>query len=543
MHTEIFSHRVKDAHEHMADLFFDLGCAYHLTPPPESSSSGPSSGSGSGVPTPTHRPEIPGLTPAGFCQYFTTCFLAYPDEEFHRFEKIIADISRRHPDDDGSGSGNGSGVVDMLPRPFIRSLLPARHDPAARKMLTRAFGDLARGLKLASYSPIAAVVVSPLRLAPVTTATRSGALTSSSTSPSAVALHSEKRDVMGAAYSSRRHSVPGATILRTKDGGGSCSSGEDGGKYTRHHHPRGADKDEVRDRHRDNEYYDTQKVVSTRQFNSPQSPREARTPSDKIITPTSTSAADNHHHHGHESDYFNGNHNHHYQHSSRRYHPHHQPQLHHHQHQHQPQRRHSSGLITTPVDPHPSPSERTYTTRPKSNTQVTTPSSGPGTGTGAVSPTTSRSYSISHMPPPHTPLLPHPAPLPPPPPPSSNAANSTAGSPTSIALPPPPVGPFASSSTPTTTRQQFLVGPTQQQSRGAPLAITTQGWHGSSGGGAGSSSSGGGGGGGSSTILEVIDRGPTWDEVLRAQKAVDVGTGGGASHRLRGVRRSDTVPI
>ncbi|RYP34366.1 hypothetical protein DL766_003015 [Monosporascus sp. MC13-8B] len=126
---ELFGSRARDAPERIADVFFGLDCAYHLTPPPDQ---------------PGSRPRVPGLTPAGFSRYLTASLLAYPDEEFRRLERIAADAA------DGPGS---AGVAALLPRPLIRCLLPARPDPGAQRLFAAAFEDLARHLPKPPPSP------------------------------------------------------------------------------------------------------------------------------------------------------------------------------------------------------------------------------------------------------------------------------------------------------------------------------------------------------------------------------------------------------
>ncbi|RYP28017.1 hypothetical protein DL767_007417 [Monosporascus sp. MG133] len=119
--AELFGSRARDAPERIADISFGLACAYHLTPPPDQ---------------PGSRPCISGLTPAGFSRYLTASRLVYPDEKFRRLERIAAD---------GDGPGSGGGA-ELLPRPLIRCLLPARPDPGARRTFAAAFEDLAHHL-------------------------------------------------------------------------------------------------------------------------------------------------------------------------------------------------------------------------------------------------------------------------------------------------------------------------------------------------------------------------------------------------------------
>ncbi len=59
----MFRRRTYDVDKHIADLYHDLGCEYHLVPI-----------------EPRARPTVPGLTPAGFSQWIIVNIRAYPDE-------------------------------------------------------------------------------------------------------------------------------------------------------------------------------------------------------------------------------------------------------------------------------------------------------------------------------------------------------------------------------------------------------------------------------------------------------------------------------
>ncbi|KAK7755894.1 hypothetical protein SLS62_002181 [Diatrype stigma] len=397
---EIFSLRTtgdRDArahHERVADLFSDLGCAYHLAPPPDPPAGAPFT-------TPSPRPQIPGLTPAGFCRYFTTCLLAYPDEEFRRLEKIVADVSspsssrphysQNHDSDGGStgggGAGGGSGgmvVVDcMLPRPFIRSLLPARHDPAARRALTTAFEGLIRDLERKVSSPSLSLSPSPSPAATVAAGTMSTSRSSpvpviaaaegtpSSPSPSLSALlqnpsspavvvaashhPAEKRggiDTETALSLSHRRYVPEAVAAAQHvfdDGHGGGGGEEDGRRSAGHQHHQhhsgavvpAANRDTMT-RHKDSEPCDSQRGAAPAQQQQQQQGVAPQSPSSglpslrvggKKPTPMPTpvpEAADykgrgrggHGHGHGHEGDYFSGHHHHHHHHHHSHSHDH-----------------------------------------------------------------------------------------------------------------------------------------------------------------------------------------------------------------------------
>ncbi|KAI1800918.1 hypothetical protein F4811DRAFT_556331 [Daldinia bambusicola] len=151
--SELFNSRARDAHERLADFFTDLDCQYHLVPPNAYS-----------------RPRVPGLTPAGFVRYFTTCILAHPDEEFRRLDRIVADVqlvadAPVYADTGtgtgigkgigigtgmgmGTGTGTGPGEPEKLPRQLFRSQFPVRHDPRSKKILAAALDDLMYDLRL-----------------------------------------------------------------------------------------------------------------------------------------------------------------------------------------------------------------------------------------------------------------------------------------------------------------------------------------------------------------------------------------------------------
>ncbi|RYP68720.1 hypothetical protein DL769_005441 [Monosporascus sp. CRB-8-3] len=360
--AELFGSRARDAPERIADIFFGLGCAYHLTPRPDQ---------------PGSRPRVPGLTPAGCGRYLAASLLAYPDEEFHRLERIAAG---------GDGPG-GAGVAGLLPRPLIRCLLPARPDPGARRIFAAAFEDLARHLpKPPPSSPTVDRCGSP----PVAPSPSSSSSSSSSptTSTAATAVAGpEKRGstaaTAGTAATARSNSwryVPGA--LRAIHDHSAVS------------HIGGAP--------------DPQRAAPGRY-------RLARSPGGSQTTSDGPSAAADEH--GHGEDYFDG-------HYGQRSPPHH-----HHR------------YPTSPVDLHHPPS------RPARSMSYQLPAPGPGPGAAGAS--RSYSYSVSYVPPTTGMSTTDPAP-------ASSSATSTSAS-TAPPLPPPPVGPFAYGSTMTRQQRSHIV--------------------------------------------------------------------------------------
>ncbi|ORY56108.1 uncharacterized protein BCR38DRAFT_490767 [Pseudomassariella vexata] len=87
-----------------------------------------------------YKPLVPALTPAGFAQYITLCILAYPNEESRRLEKIVQDVDLTADD----------GTSDRLPKSITRSFLPAKHDANSRKLLYSAIDDLVEDMKLSA---------------------------------------------------------------------------------------------------------------------------------------------------------------------------------------------------------------------------------------------------------------------------------------------------------------------------------------------------------------------------------------------------------
>ncbi|KAK9778807.1 hypothetical protein SCAR479_04430 [Seiridium cardinale] len=126
---DVFTSKARDLDNCLMEFYEDLKCEYHL------------------VQKDNHgRPWILALTPTGFTQYLTICMLAYPDQEFRRFENIVADVPIIA---DGPVQG---GTTDKLPRTIIRSCLPARFDSKSRKLLDSAFDDLVYDFRLSVRS-------------------------------------------------------------------------------------------------------------------------------------------------------------------------------------------------------------------------------------------------------------------------------------------------------------------------------------------------------------------------------------------------------
>ncbi|KAL7623878.1 hypothetical protein AAE478_005434 [Parahypoxylon ruwenzoriense] len=153
---EIFSSKARDVHERIADFYTDLDCQYHLVQLDSRAHS---------------RPRVPALTPIGFAQYLTACVLAHPDEEFRRLDKVVTDVQLEVA---GSATVAASPAVvttggqqqqqaEKLPRQLVRSLFPVEHDPKSRKILAAALDDLMYDLGLlpSPKSPLALAALPP----------------------------------------------------------------------------------------------------------------------------------------------------------------------------------------------------------------------------------------------------------------------------------------------------------------------------------------------------------------------------------------------
>ncbi|KAI1210456.1 uncharacterized protein F4807DRAFT_467192 [Annulohypoxylon truncatum] len=142
--VDIFNSRSRDVYERIADFFTDLDCQYHLVQLDSYS-----------------RPRVPALTPVGFAQYLTTCILAYPDEEFRRLGKVVADVQLVAESPNG---GSGDSQLERLPRQLLRSQFPVHHDPKSRKILEAALDDLMYDLGL--LGPARPKAPAPLAIMP-----------------------------------------------------------------------------------------------------------------------------------------------------------------------------------------------------------------------------------------------------------------------------------------------------------------------------------------------------------------------------------------
>ncbi|KAI0181332.1 hypothetical protein GGR52DRAFT_583741 [Hypoxylon sp. FL1284] len=178
---EIFNSRARDINDRIADFFGDLDCQYHLVQP-----------------GPYTRPRVPALTPAGFAQFFTTCILAHPDEEFRRLDKIVSDVQIFVADPSSRDS------PERFPRQLVRSQFPVRHDPRSRKVLAAALDDLVylRLLGPVDSRPLLSIMPPPPPPSsqPPATPERRGSATSTSS------------------FSDVRHCTPVETRLGQRDG-------------------------------------------------------------------------------------------------------------------------------------------------------------------------------------------------------------------------------------------------------------------------------------------------------------------------------------
>ncbi|CAI4217309.1 unnamed protein product [Parascedosporium putredinis] len=99
----------KEEYRNIAELFEDLECDYHLIKA-----------------TPTSRPIVPALTPAGFAKWTIMAIFAYPDVEAKRLDCIMSQLPI---DADGPFV---DGKPERLPKQLSRYLLPSKADKSAR---------------------------------------------------------------------------------------------------------------------------------------------------------------------------------------------------------------------------------------------------------------------------------------------------------------------------------------------------------------------------------------------------------------------------
>ncbi|KAH8888244.1 hypothetical protein GQ53DRAFT_826395 [Thozetella sp. PMI_491] len=114
---DMFKMQTRVAHDRLADLYYDLGCEFHLVP---------FDGKG--------RPTVPGLTPQGFMQWLVMNTRAYPDEEAKRLEKIVSTLPI-------NADSLLDGKPERLPKQISRYLLPKSSDRRSRRRLDDAIKD------------------------------------------------------------------------------------------------------------------------------------------------------------------------------------------------------------------------------------------------------------------------------------------------------------------------------------------------------------------------------------------------------------------
>ncbi|KAK7977537.1 hypothetical protein PG996_003591 [Apiospora saccharicola] len=136
----IFSSEAPDMCGRVADFMFFMKCQYHLVQQNEHS-----------------RPLVPALTVIGFAQYYMSCILAYPDTEFRRLEKIVADVPSIVVVV-GAGVGlsdvnEGKPPPEVLPKVIRRHQLPPGADAKSKRLLDGAFEDLMYDLDLLPPAP------------------------------------------------------------------------------------------------------------------------------------------------------------------------------------------------------------------------------------------------------------------------------------------------------------------------------------------------------------------------------------------------------
>jgi hypothetical protein len=76
----------------------------------------------------SERPEIPGVTPAGFAAWATLLIKAHPEQEFERLAKTLVDMPVNNPDD----------KKERFPKELTRRLLPKQPDPTVAAALQKA---------------------------------------------------------------------------------------------------------------------------------------------------------------------------------------------------------------------------------------------------------------------------------------------------------------------------------------------------------------------------------------------------------------------
>ncbi|KAK8039229.1 hypothetical protein PG993_007640 [Apiospora rasikravindrae] len=99
------------------------------------------------------RPLVPALTVVGFAQYYMSCILAHPDTEFHRLERIVADVPSIIVAGGLNGAKEGVSPSEILPKAIRRDQLPSKADAKSKRLLDGAFKDLMYDLELQPPPP------------------------------------------------------------------------------------------------------------------------------------------------------------------------------------------------------------------------------------------------------------------------------------------------------------------------------------------------------------------------------------------------------
>ncbi|KAK8006394.1 hypothetical protein PG991_012691 [Apiospora marii] len=132
---DIFSSEAPGICGRVADFLLYIKCQHHLVQKNEHS-----------------RPLVPALTVIGFAQYYMSCILAYPNTEFRRLEKIVADVPSIVVAIGGGGglsdAKEGRPPPEVLPKVIRRHQLPPGADAKSKQLLDGAFEDLMYELDL-----------------------------------------------------------------------------------------------------------------------------------------------------------------------------------------------------------------------------------------------------------------------------------------------------------------------------------------------------------------------------------------------------------
>lgn len=119
-----------------------MECQHHLVQPNE------------------HSPPLtPALTVIGFAQYYMSCILAYPDAEFHRLQKIIADVPpivvaiSSSSNDDEHTKEKRLSRSETLSRIIQHNQQSPSADPKSKQLLSGAFENLMYDLGLPPPRP------------------------------------------------------------------------------------------------------------------------------------------------------------------------------------------------------------------------------------------------------------------------------------------------------------------------------------------------------------------------------------------------------